>query len=153
MPQPTRPYSFMELCREYTLEQLLKFLNVTLDTLMLPCHFCSSFMDLNNKASYLASQLKVIVKDCCFKGACIKCRRKLAFAERQKYQVCVGEADLVEAMVGSHVINLTVRCSECLALLTASEKLDAKCELQTFILVRHMWRTSCRACRTPAIEC
>nr|ATP66834.1 E6 protein [Rodent papillomavirus] len=136
----------MDVAKEYTLEQLLRFLNVDLDTFIFPCAFCTNILDSNDKKRFAASQLKVVVKDFTFKGACITCRRKLAFAERRKYQSCVGEADLVECMTGTGIVHLTIRCISCLGLLSASEKLVAKANLDPFYLVRSMWRGKCRLC-------
>lgn len=139
----------MELIEGFTLLQLLRFLNVSLETIILPCNFCFTVLGILDKASFAASKLKVVVRDKCYKGACISCRRALAAAEKKKYLVCLGEGDLVEAMCGTGIVHCTIRCVECLALLSASEKLVAKANLRTFYLVRHMWRTQCRNCAPP----
>lgn len=139
----------MDSAKDYTLEQLLRFLNVDLDTFILPCAFCPTVLDSVDKKRYQASKLKVVVKDFTFQGACIVCRRKLAYAEKLKYLSCVGEADLVEAMTGTNIVHTTVRCIKCLSLLSASEKLNAKSQNVPFYLVRQLWRGHCRLCYTP----
>ncbi|AEI00709.1 E6 [Apodemus sylvaticus papillomavirus 1] len=136
----------MDVAKDYTLNQLLRFLDVSLTDFILPCAFCPSFLDLNDKQRFAASELRVVVKDFTFQGACLRCRKKLAFAERQKYQSCIGEGDLVEAMWGTGIVHITVRCIRCLGLLSASEKLLAKANYQPFYLVRSLWRGHCRLC-------
>lgn len=133
----------------HTLLELCRYLNVSLQSFTLSCTFCNSVLDAIDKANFAASQLKVVVRDFAFKGACITCRRELAAQEKRRYLVCVGEADLVEAMTGTGIVHCTVRCLNCLALLSASEKLVAKGCCQPFYLVRHFWRAQCRNCRTP----
>nr|WES10426.1 E6 protein [Rodent papillomavirus] len=78
----------MELIEGFTLLQLLRFLNVSLETIILPCNFCFTVLGILDKASFAASKLKVVVRDKCYKGACISCRRALAAAEKKKYLVC-----------------------------------------------------------------
>lgn len=136
----------MDSSKEYTLEQLLRFLNVSLEDFLLPCAFCPNLLALNDKERFASSKLKVMVKNFAFHAACLTCRKKLAYAERAKYQTCVGEADLVEAMCGTGIVHVTIRCIRCLGLLSASEKLLAKHSLMPFFLVRSMWRGHCRLC-------
>lgn len=139
----------MDFETEFTLDELLRFLDVSLQDLLLPCHFCPTLLELHDKASFADSKLKVVTRDCTFRAACIPCRRKLAYCERQRFLVCTAEGDFVEAMSGTGIVHCPVRCVNCLALLSASEKLLAKAEHLPFFLVRHMWRSSCRLCRHP----
>lgn len=141
----------MAVPNEVTLPQLLRYLNVDPATFTFPCAFCSVCLDIYDKARFATSNLKVVYKDKTYKGCCLSCRCKLAAAERQRYLVCTGEGDLVEAMCGTGIVHCAIRCVVCLALLTASEKLLAKVNRHPFFLVRHMWRGFCRHCN-PA-EC
>lgn len=133
----------------YTLLDLCRYYDVSPSSFPLDCTFCDCVLDDVDRASFAASKLKVVVRNLQYKGACIKCRRALAAEEKFKYLVCVGEADLVEAMCGTGIVHCSVRCVSCLALLSASEKLVAKGGCQPFYLVRHLWRAQCRHCRTP----
>ncbi|ABG56157.1 E6 [Mastomys coucha papillomavirus 2] len=137
----------MDSARSYTLDEILRYLNVDLAAFTLLCAFCDSPLDFADRARFAVSQLKVLVKDFAFAGACIQCRRLLAKEEARKYSVCVGEADFVEAMTGKHIVHVTVRCVSCLGLLSATEKLIAKADHQPFNLVRHTWRGTCKFCK------
>ncbi|AEI00702.1 E6 [Mus musculus papillomavirus type 1] len=137
----------MEIGKGYTLEEVLRYSNKDVVDFHLSCAFCSTTMDHNEKARFLHAKLKCVVRDFAFKGACIVCRRQLACKEKLLHTRVTGEADLVECMAGKNIVFVTVRCVTCLALLTASEKLDAKACGLPFHLVRHMWRGYCGFCK------
>lgn len=128
------------------LEEYCNYFGVEFENLRLPCIFCLHCLDTLELLSFQQKRLSLVWRNCKCYAACVTCIRQTAAIEKHRYFQCAVQGAFIEHVSQKRLQELTVRCLECMTLLTSAEKVDIIACGESFFLVRGHWKGICRAC-------
>lgn len=134
------------------LDEYCNYFGIAFYDLSLPCIFCRRTLSTLELISFNAKRLSLVWRNEKCYAACIACIKKTADIEKNRYFQCVVPGEFIEHVSQTRLQELNVRCIECMALLTPSEKIDIIACGGDFFLVRGHWKGYCCNCGSNAWE-
>lgn len=131
-----------------TVEGYCALYGCSLETAFLPCLFCRNTLSFQDLCAFSTKCLNLVLRNFAFYAACTACLRISAAYEQRHYYQCSTDSCFLEFLCGSHIGLINVRCVHCMKRLDNIEKLDCLNRREKFHLVRGIWRSSCRLCKT-----
>lgn len=123
----------------------------SLESVCIPCLFCKRVLSFQDLSSFIVKHLNLVFRNYSFYAACTTCLRVSAAFEQRNYYQCTATAFFIQSLYGNNICDLIVRCQYCMKRLDCIEKLDCLSNGEQFHLVRGLWRSSCRLCKSS--EC
>lgn len=137
MEEDRFPITVADYCSEF---------DIPLKDLKLRCVFCKFYLTEQQLAAFCVKNLKLVWKNrYCF-ACCTPCLRLTAKFEAENYFQCMCKGEVLEVLTRIPLSSLSIRCLDCLTLLSFAEKIDCIIGGQNFYLVRGRWRSYCRNC-------
>lgn len=129
-----------------TIDQLVSYLGIPRQDLLLPCLICSRFLDAADQQNFLSCSFSLVWRVEGVHGICKACTRLTAIVERVNFHQGTITANDYFDTHGEHVFCVHVRCLICLSKLSVPE-IDCMVEAQQeFHIVRGILRGFCQAC-------
>nr|AYA94199.1 MAG: E6 protein [Human papillomavirus] len=129
------------------LYSLCELYGCSLETLEIRCLFCRCILSYQDILSFAVKCLRVVIRDNSFFAACNTCLQLSAAYEQKTYCQCVATAAFVKYLCNDNYCNLNVRCTLCMKRLDKVEVLECLENDESFLLVRSIWRATCRLCK------
>lgn len=128
------------------LDLFCEYFHIPFFDLHLYCVFCHCVCSVEDLAGFYARQLALVWKGVhCF-ATCKRCVRKAAKIELQTFCRVTIHATDIEAVTGVPLSCILFRCTECLKVLSDSEKIACVGRGSTVHLVNNTWRGPCAEC-------
>ncbi|ACK76234.1 E6 [Erinaceus europaeus papillomavirus 1] len=131
-------------CR--TILSLCIQLGLQVSDLGLLCLFCKRELTVTDKIAFDLKKLNLVLRADGIYGCCRTCCKATAEFENAKYLQMVVEADGVESFTGRGILEVYMRCWECMKELEAVEKCMQIIREEPFRLVRGGWKGLCAIC-------
>ncbi|AMQ81153.1 E6 [Canis familiaris papillomavirus 20] len=119
---------------------------VPLCQLEIPCVFCGLLLDFQDRVAFDCKGLQLTWKHGRPHGCCTICSRDICRREVPVYTQETLDFRTFVQRAGSGFYYIPVRCTNCLGLVTATQKIQALYRRQPFLKVRGRWRTLCTYC-------
>lgn len=129
-----------------TVLSLCLHLGVQICDLGLFCLFCKRELSTADKIAFDLKKLHLVDRGDGIYGCCRVCSKTLAGFEHAKYLQMIVEADGVESFTGKGILDIYMRCWECMKELEALEKYMHVIRSEPFRLVRGGWKGLCAIC-------
>ncbi|ALP46951.1 E6 protein [Pudu puda papillomavirus 1] len=130
-----------------SISSLLSEFGWCIDDLFLVCVFCDELMSLEDCTHFENAVLSLIWKNGWPYGCCQRCCRRAGYYECSNfYQFSIFGHDL-ETLTGQTLLQLCIRCYQCLKKLTLDDKLGLLWNNEPFHNIKNRWKGRCTQCR------
>ncbi|AEP82748.1 E6 [Canis familiaris papillomavirus 11] len=114
--------------------------------LQIPCVFCGTLLDHADRVAFDFKGFQLTWKHGHPHGICTPCSRDICRREVSGYTQERVDYRTFVYRLGPGFYYVPVRCTCCLGLVTATQKIQALWRRQEFYKVRGRWRTQCTYC-------
>lgn len=135
-----------------TIQQLLLCYNLSFYDLYLLCYFCDELLNLNDCAHFEEAKLNLLWRNGWPYAVCKECCARIGYLECVRFYQFSMLGNDVESLTGNTLLQLGIRCLNCLCFLTLAEKLEHVWDNVAFHCVKYRWKGFCRNCRYAWVQ-